>query len=56
LVYQDCVLPALQSKYGLWDDDIVLDCQKASYGESGIVCLRPELHKGRFVEVKKEEE
>jgi replicative DNA helicase len=52
LVYQDSGFPAgMDAKFGSMEDNIVLECQKASYGDSGCVVLRPEFHKGRFVEI-----
>jgi len=52
LAYQDAGIPAeITSKYGIYDDEVVLQAQKASYGSTGLVVLRPELERGRFVEV-----
>jgi hypothetical protein len=52
LVYQDSGFPGdMRQKFMLDEGDMVLQCQKASYGDKGYVCLRPELEKGRFVEI-----
>ncbi len=52
LVYQDAGFPSdIRSEYMLDDGDMVLQCQKASYGDKGMVVLRPELEKGRFTEI-----
>lgn len=54
LVLQDAGFPqGLKDKYGIYDEDeyVVLDCQKASYGDKAVVVLKVELEKGRFVEV-----
>ena len=52
LVYQDTMCTPVLDKYGVQAEDcIVLDCQKASYGDKGFVVLRPDLERGSFVEI-----
>ena len=52
LMFQDSGIPAsIKEKYDIYGEEVVLECSKASYGEKGIVVLRPELHRGRFEEV-----
>jgi len=51
LMYQDRVLPKIESRFCMLDGDIVLECQKNSYGEGGIIPLRPEFFRGRFEEI-----
>jgi len=52
LVFQDSGFPdGMKSVYGGMDDTIVLEAQKTSYGDTGSVVLRPELERGRFVEI-----
>ena len=56
LVFQDAGFPSWASTYPIEDGDVVLDCQKSSYGDRGLIHLRMELEKGRFVEVGYEEQ
>jgi replicative DNA helicase len=53
LMYQDKgIQPALLTRYNIrGDDEIILDCQKCSYGNRTALALRPELHRGTFVEI-----
>ena len=52
LIYQDCGFSEkLIARYGSMDECIVLDCPACSYGDPSLVVLRPELERGRFVEV-----
>ncbi len=52
LAYQDAGIPSsITSKYQMYEDEIVLQAQKASYGSQGIVVLRPDLENGTFTEV-----
>ena len=54
LVFQDSGLPSnITSKHQYMEGDVVLQVQKASYGSTGYVLLRPELHRGRYVEVER---
>ena len=56
LLYQDHVSENLKAEYGVCGEDVILlDCTKCSYGNKGKIMLRPELERGRFVEVMKEE-
>lgn len=53
LVYQDTVCQPIIDEYQYnCNDCIVLDCQKASYGDKGYVLLKPDMTRGQFVEVK----
>lgn len=54
LMYQDAGFPdkiTSRFKDECLDDCIVLECQKASYGDRGSVVLRPNMERGRFEEV-----
>lgn len=54
LVFQDKGIPeSIRTAYKLDSTEgiIALDCQEASYGERAVVLLRPELERGRFVEI-----
>jgi hypothetical protein len=53
LMYQDFIPDKIRREYNAWDDEIVLDCTKASYGQRAITVLRPDLEHGRFIEVPK---
>lgn len=53
LLYQDYLPESLRAEYGAHGDEIVLEASKTSYGNKGIVVLKPELENGRFVEVRK---
>jgi KaiC/GvpD/RAD55 family RecA-like ATPase len=51
MIYQDSGFPSwVVQRHLPKDGDIVLDVQKASYGNPGTVCLKPEFFRGRFVE------
>jgi KaiC/GvpD/RAD55 family RecA-like ATPase len=53
LVYQDTVCAPVMDVYGTQAEDaIVLDCQKASYGDKGYVVLKPDLQRGSFSELR----
>jgi replicative DNA helicase len=53
LMYQDWVPPKMQQPYGVDGVGMVmLDVTKCSYGEMGSIALKPELHRGRFSEIK----
>jgi replicative DNA helicase len=54
LVYQDSGFPeSIRSEYNIGDGKgfVALDCQACSYGERSMVILRPELERGRFLEI-----
>ena len=54
LAYQDAGIPSgITSEFPMYDDEIVLQAQKASYGSTGFVVLKPDLENGRFVEVER---
>jgi hypothetical protein len=54
LMFQDYLPASCQAEYGVCGDEaIILECSKSSYGSKARVCLRPELEKGRFIEVHK---
>ena len=53
LLYQDHIPQKMRDEYGAYGDEIILDATKSSYGGRGLVMLRPELERGRFVEVRK---
>lgn len=54
MLYQDWIPDKMRADFGAYDNEVVLDIPKASYGDSGFVMLRPQMHVGKFEEVKKE--
>jgi replicative DNA helicase len=55
LLYQDHLPSKIQTRYNAYEGEIVLDATKTSYGNRGIVCLRPDFENGGFVEVREGE-
>jgi len=52
-MFQNAGFPSeMLSKYGLGDDDVVLEVSKSSYGSKVSLPLTMELEKARFVEKK----
>jgi replicative DNA helicase len=55
LVLQDSGFPAgMSERWGDMGNNVVLDCVKSNYGDTGVIVLEKDLEHGRFVEVEEQ--